>query len=69
MKYQALFYQKNNEKIFKIVICCSRDWHFNGYKFFISGFHNYWLGLEFTIKYLHKSNLRKRNRIRYVNKN
>ena len=25
MKYQALFYQKNNEKIFKTVVCCSRD--------------------------------------------
>ena len=23
MKYQALFYQKNNEKIFKTVVCCS----------------------------------------------
>ena len=22
-KYQALFYQKNNEKIFKTVVCCS----------------------------------------------
>ena len=30
MKYQALFYQKNNEKIFKAVICCSRDWRFKG---------------------------------------
>ena len=28
MKYQALFCQKNNEKIFKTVVCCSRDWHF-----------------------------------------
>ena len=25
MKYQALFYQKNNEKIVKNVVCCSRD--------------------------------------------
>ena len=31
MKYQALFYQKNNEKIYKTVICCSRDWRFKGY--------------------------------------
>ena len=30
MKYQALFYQKNNEKIFKTVVCCCRDWHFKG---------------------------------------
>ena len=32
MKYQALFYQKkkNNEKIFKTVTCCSRDWGFKG---------------------------------------
>ena len=28
IKYQALFYQKNNEKIFKTVVCCSRDWRF-----------------------------------------
>ena len=28
MKYQALFNQKNNEKIFKAVVCCSRDWRF-----------------------------------------
>ena len=26
MKYQALFHQKNNEKMFKNVVCCSRDW-------------------------------------------
>ena len=26
MKYQSLFSQKNNEKIFKTVVCCSRDW-------------------------------------------
>ena len=28
MNYQALFYQKNKEKIFKTIICCSRDWRF-----------------------------------------
>ena len=27
MKYQVLFSLKNNEKIFKTVVCCSRDWH------------------------------------------
>ena len=27
MKHQALFSLKNNEKIFKTVVCCSRDWH------------------------------------------
>ena len=32
MKYQVLFYQKNNEKIFKTVICCSLDWRFKGYR-------------------------------------
>ena len=30
MKYQALFYQINYEKIFKTVVCCSRDWCFKG---------------------------------------
>ena len=30
MKYQALFNQKNNEKLFKTVICCSHDWRFRG---------------------------------------
>ena len=30
MKHQALFYQKNNEKIFKTMVCCSRDWCFKG---------------------------------------
>ena len=30
IKYQALFYQKNNEKLFRIVVCSSRDWHFKG---------------------------------------
>ena len=30
MKYQALFYQKNNENLFKTVVCCSRDWRFKG---------------------------------------
>ena len=31
MKYQAWFYQKSNEKIFKTVDCCSCDRRFNGY--------------------------------------
>ena len=26
MKYQVLFSLKNNEKIFKTVVCCKRDW-------------------------------------------
>ena len=26
MKYQVLFSLKNNEKIFKTVFCCIRDW-------------------------------------------
>ena len=26
MKYQILFPLKNNEKIFKTIVCCSRDW-------------------------------------------
>ena len=26
MKYQILFFLKNNEKILKTVICCSCDW-------------------------------------------
>ena len=30
MKYQGLFYQKNNEKIFKTVVCCNPDWRFKG---------------------------------------
>ena len=30
MKYQVLFYQKNNEKLFKTVVCCSRDRRFKG---------------------------------------
>ena len=30
MKYHALFYQKNNEKIFKTAVCCSRDWRLKG---------------------------------------
>ena len=34
MKYQALFYQKNNEKLFKTVVCCSGDWPFKGYRIF-----------------------------------
>ena len=29
MKYKVLFFLKNNEKIFKTVACCSRDWHLN----------------------------------------
>ena len=28
LKHQVLFSQKNNEKIFMNVVCCSRDWHF-----------------------------------------
>ena len=28
MKYQVLFFLKNNERIFMNVVCCSRDWHF-----------------------------------------
>ena len=30
MKYQVLFSMKNNENIFKIVVCCSRDCRLNG---------------------------------------
>ena len=30
MKYQVLFSLKNNEKIFKTVICCSHDWRLRG---------------------------------------
>ena len=26
MKYQVLFSQKHNDKIFKNVVCCSHDW-------------------------------------------
>ena len=26
MKNQALFYQKNKEKLFRTVVCYSRDW-------------------------------------------
>ena len=29
MKYQVLFSLKNNEKIFRNVVCYSRDWCFN----------------------------------------
>ena len=29
MKYQVLFSLKNNEKIFKTVVCCGRDWYPN----------------------------------------
>ena len=32
MKYQVLFSLKNNEKVFKNVICCSRDRRFKGLK-------------------------------------
>ena len=33
MKYQVLFSlkNKNNEKVFVNVVCCSRDWHYKGY--------------------------------------
>ena len=31
MKCQVLLSLKNNEKVFTIVICCSHDWHFNGF--------------------------------------
>ena len=30
MKYQVLFSQKNNEKVFMNAICCIRDWRFKG---------------------------------------
>ena len=30
MNYQVLFSLKNNEKIFRTVICCSRDWRLKG---------------------------------------
>ena len=30
MKYQVLFSQKNNEKVFINVVCCSPDWPFKG---------------------------------------
>ena len=32
MKYQVLFSLKNNEKLFKSVVCCSRRWRLKGYK-------------------------------------
>ena len=32
MKYQVLFSLKNNEKVLMNVICCSRDWGFEGLK-------------------------------------
>ena len=31
MKNQVLFSLKNNDKIFKPVVCCSRDWRLRGY--------------------------------------
>ena len=30
MKYLVLFSLKNDEKAFKTVVCCSRDWHLKG---------------------------------------
>ena len=33
MKYKVLFTLKNNEKVFMNVVCCSRDWRFEGYRF------------------------------------
>ena len=30
LKHQVLFSLKNNEKKLMTVICCSRDWHFQG---------------------------------------
>ena len=30
IKYQALFHQKNHEKIFKTVVCCNHDLRFKG---------------------------------------
>ena len=30
MKYQVLSSLKNNEKLFKTVVCCSRDWRLKG---------------------------------------
>ena len=35
MKYQVLFLLKNNEKVLKNVVCCSRNWGFKG------DLHNY----------------------------
>ena len=32
MKYQVLFSQKNNEKVFINVVCCSRNWRFKDYR-------------------------------------
>ena len=32
MKYQILFSLKNNENIFKTVVCCSHDWHLKDVK-------------------------------------
>ena len=31
MKYQVLFSQKNNEKVFMNFVCYSRDWDFKSY--------------------------------------
>ena len=33
LKHQVLFSLKNNEKIFKNVVCCSHDWCFKGYNY------------------------------------
>ena len=30
MKYHTLFYSKIGKDVRKIVVCCSRDWHFKG---------------------------------------
>ena len=30
MQYQVLFSVKNSEKVFMNVVCCSRDWRFQG---------------------------------------
>ena len=32
MKYQVSFSLKKNEKVFKNVVCCSREWRFKGQK-------------------------------------
>ena len=43
MKYQVLFSLKTNEKIFKTVICCSRDWHFKGLTLYYANMHEQYL--------------------------
>ena len=40
LKHQVLFSLKNNEKIFMNVVCCSRDWHFKGWRS-LSAFSQY----------------------------